>query len=199
MKPLSLELEEILLRPLTMADAPEIARICQDPLIQKWTTIPSPYSIDDAETYVTLSHRWWDHDQPTWLIDVDGAIAGTISFNTPLAKGKRTEIGFWANPEHRGKGYMTDAVRGVCHWAFRYGVGAIGWAAEIHDGNLNHGSIRVAQKAGFVYDGRRRLALHNKGELVDAIYATLAPSDPIIDTAPWPHTRVSDGIAVQQC
>src|SRR5690606_29979968 len=36
-------------------DVAAITRICQDPDIQRWTRVPSPYTEDDARSFVSLA------------------------------------------------------------------------------------------------------------------------------------------------
>ncbi len=202
MQPVEIETERLVLRPLQPGDAQAICDICQDPLIQEWTMVPSPYLLSDAETFISLTTQWWESDQPTWIMllkealtegapDADAAttsaqVAGMISYNNPLISGDRGEVGYWANPEHRGKDYTSEALNAIIDWGFELGLGAIGWRCEVHDGVPNYASARVAQKCGFVYDGTIRLEHTNKGKLYDSRIATLTPKDPRTDTGPWP-------------
>ena len=202
MQPVEIETERLVLRPLQPGDAQAICDICQDPLIQKWTMVPSPYLLSDAETFISLTTQWWESDQPTWIMLLKDAhtecaaeadaettsaqVAGLISYNNPLISGDRGEVGYWANPEHRGKDYTSEALNAIIDWGFELGLGAIGWRCEVHDGVPNYASARVAQKCGFVYDGTIRLEHTNKGKLYDARFATLTPEDPRTDTGPWP-------------
>lgn len=200
MKPAVIETERLILRPLEARDAQAIAEICQDPQIQKWTMVPSPYLLSDAESFISLTQQWWEQDQPTWIMcprenlteetaeaeTTSAQVAGVISYNNPLIPGDRGEVGYWANPEHRGKDFTTEALNAIIDWGFEFGLGAIGWRCEIHDGLPNYASSRVAQKCGFVYDGVIRQEHTNKGKLYDSRFATLTPSDPRTDTGPWP-------------
>lgn len=42
----------VVLSPLTAADAERVCELVQDPEIPRWTTVPSPYSLADAERFV---------------------------------------------------------------------------------------------------------------------------------------------------
>ena len=42
----------VTLRPWREEDAPDVARICQDPEIPRWTNVPSPYSEEDARAFI---------------------------------------------------------------------------------------------------------------------------------------------------
>lgn len=217
MKTTAMLTERLVLRPPTQFDAPAINDICQDPLIQEWTLVPSPYTLADARTFISLTETWWQQDQPTWLVCLrapsptskpsppseptnptgtqiveptsptpPSQVAGIISYNNPLQPGGRGEVGYWANPQHRARGYLTEALNHIIDFGFEFGLAAIGWRCEVHDGLPNVASMRVAQKCGFVYDGCIRLEHLNKGRLYDSCIATLTPQDSREDTGPWP-------------
>ena len=190
MKPVSIHAERVFLRPILPEDAEVIASICQDPDIQEWTTIPSPYTLQDARSFISHTQQWWKEDRPTWIIEVGGSasgvVAGVVSFHDPVIPGLRAEVGYWSNPATRTRGYVAEALAAMIEWGFTEGkLGAIGWASAIHDGRINHSSVRVAQKCGFVFEGLRRRALTNKDKLYDGLFATILPEDPREDTAPW--------------
>jgi predicted carbohydrate-binding protein with CBM5 and CBM33 domain len=53
---------KVVLRPWTADDANEVFAACQDAEIQRWTTVPSPYTFDDAVGYVTeVAREAWDN------------------------------------------------------------------------------------------------------------------------------------------
>lgn len=58
MQPFTINTEHTCLRPLTESDILQISKNCQDTLIQKWTTIPVPYTLDDAKRYFELTEQW---------------------------------------------------------------------------------------------------------------------------------------------
>jgi RimJ/RimL family protein N-acetyltransferase len=59
------------------------------------------------------------------------------------------EVGYRLARESWGRGYATEAVRGVCEYAFR-SLGLTRLIAMIDPANVD--SIRVAQKAGMAYE-----------------------------------------------
>ncbi|MSZ78066.1 MAG: GNAT family N-acetyltransferase, partial [Actinobacteria bacterium] len=54
---------------------------CQDPLSQRWTTVPVPYSRDDARVFVTeiMPGGWAEDTEWGFAIEVEGRYAGTVS------------------------------------------------------------------------------------------------------------------------
>lgn len=85
----------------------------------------------------------WGH----WLIKdkTDGRVIGDAGFKgKPNAK-KEIEIGYGLLESYRNKGFATEAVMGLVHWAFETGeVEKV--LAETEMDNI--GSIRVLEKAG---------------------------------------------------
>ncbi len=84
------------------------------------------------------------------------------------------EIGFWAVKEHRGQGFMTEAVTAVARWAFtELGAARLEWRAEVG----NAASRAVAVKAGFRMEGLLRASLHRTDSVRDCWVGALLPSD----------------------
>lgn len=150
------------LRPLSSRDTEPIARACADPLIARWTQVPVPYTLADAEQFVA-SRAGEDN---VWAIDADG-LAGVIGLRNTrsAAPGPICEVGYWVAPWARGRGLATAALTGVRQEAEQQGFVRIDWHAIA--GNL--ASVRVAQRAGFTIEGTRRCAMIHRGRLVDAV------------------------------
>ena len=65
----------------------------------------------------------------------------------------RFEIGYWAVTHHAGNGYITEAVRAIDRFAFKV-LGAA--RVEIHCDHRNGASRRLAERAGFPFEGTLR-------------------------------------------
>jgi ribosomal-protein-alanine N-acetyltransferase len=77
----------------------------------------------------------------------------------------RCELGYWMARDSRGCGLATRAVRLLSGWAFEnLSVDRI----EIHAEPENVASRRVAERAGFTFEGVLRSYLVNKGLRRDA-------------------------------
>jgi RimJ/RimL family protein N-acetyltransferase len=167
------------LRPFTVADADEVFRICQDPDIQRWTQVPSPYTAADAYEFVsrTVPLGWENRIEAIFAVcdATSGAVLASVGLH--LARGgdeEMGEIGYLCAAEARGRGVTTAAVAAVCRWGFgALGLGRIEWLAEV--GNV--ASRRVAEKVGFQLEGTQRARLLHRGERKDAWVAGLLPSD----------------------
>lgn len=178
-----LQTPRLLLRPWREDDIADVFAICQDPEVQRWTTVPSPYQMKDAEWFVRehTPKGFRSGDEATFGIFVKGTgqVAGAVGLGgitTYVAnRGVPTaEIGYWGNPDTRGQGYVTEAVREVVRWAFEeLGLGRVVWQA-FHG---NTPSRRVIEKVGFTIVGRQRASHLQRGVPRDMWLADILPGE----------------------
>jgi RimJ/RimL family protein N-acetyltransferase len=199
MEPFVLATERVRLSVPTTRDVDEIARICTDPAIAEWTTVPSPYTRDDAQGFVTgmVADGWAAGTSFTWAVrepgEVDGPVLGMVGITCDGEPGteRMGELGYWAAPEARGRGLTTEAARVVVDWALDpEGLGLVRahWTAYVG----NWGSWRIAWKLGFRHEGTLRRWAVQRGVRRDAWVGALLPGDPREPTEPWPAgTRAS--------
>ncbi|MFF8264038.1 GNAT family N-acetyltransferase [Streptomyces virginiae] len=176
MEPTTLTTERLVLRPFAPEDAAEVYAACQDPEIQRWNEVPSPYGRAHADT-------WVNETVPAgWRGDTGYSFAVRLGAGGPLvaavgvhSRGESVfEIGFWAVKEHRGRGYVTEAVGAAARWAFaELGAGRLEWRADV----ANAASRAVADKAGFRMEGTLRAGISHRGTLRDCRVGALLPSD----------------------
>lgn len=106
------------LRPGWIEDAPELARaIGQEAVVRNLSTAPWPYALGDAESF--LASRRDDRDDVFMLIwqHRGGTVhlVGGIGLHDRGTEGH--ELGYWLVPEAWGRGYATEAGRGVVRMA----------------------------------------------------------------------------------
>ncbi|WP_307663081.1 GNAT family N-acetyltransferase [Streptomyces sp. V1I1] len=190
MEPITLTTERLLLRTFTTDDTEAVYQACQDPDIQRWTTVPSPYERQHAADFTgqMVPDGWHSGTMCTFAVlpRAGGPLMASVAVTLRTLSGT-WEIGFWTAKEHRGRGIMAETVGAVAHWAFA-GLGAtrLEWRAEVG----NAGSRAVAEKAGFVVEGALRAALLNKDTLRDTWVGALLPSDlGLTSTHPYLPTR----------
>lgn len=136
----------VTLRAHAPEDVEPAYRICQDPVMQQWTTIPVPYRHEHAVNFLTevVPNGWRTNTMWAWAIEYDGRYAGTIDLGD--GEGGVGEVGFALAPEVRGNGVMTRALK----LAVRYAFDSLGWERVIWRAFVgNYASRRVAWKAGF--------------------------------------------------
>jgi RimJ/RimL family protein N-acetyltransferase len=166
--------ELIALRPWKLEDVPAVAAACQDPEVARWTTVPSPYTEDDARAWLEQAAGSWNGGTaPFALVDAQsGELAGAI---TLWVHGRAIgELGYWAVASFRGRGYVPRAVRLLCRWGFdelRLGRMQLGTLPG------NTSSERVAQKCDFQREGVLRSWLDQRGERRDVTMWSLLPDE----------------------
>src|SRR3954469_4447603 len=113
----------LLLRPIGPDDVAAVYAACQDPQIQRWTTVPSPYLREHAEQFAC------DYAPKAWAAG-DAAVFGVTaratgellaSVGLHFDRGGDAgiaEIGYWTAVAARGHGVTTEAVAAVCAWGF---------------------------------------------------------------------------------
>ncbi|MGW3496883.1 GNAT family N-acetyltransferase [Streptomyces sp. NPDC001020] len=175
MDPVTLTTARLLLRPVGPQDTDAVYAAVQDPDIQRWTTIPSPYLREHAEGFTgqMVPDGWADASMFTFGAFLpSGELVGMLGL-TMRSPGV-AEVGFWTAKEHRGNGYITEATLAASRWAFtQMSIDRVEWRAEVG----NAGSRAVAERAGFTVEGTLRSAVNNKGVLRDCWVGSLLPSD----------------------
>ncbi|MFC9931612.1 GNAT family N-acetyltransferase [Streptomyces sp. NPDC127190] len=188
MEPVTLTTDRLRLRTVGPADTDAVFAAVQDPDIQRWTTVPSPYLPEHALSFTEqlVPDGWSQGSMFTFGVFLPGGdLTGMLAL-TMRTLGT-AEIGFWAAKEHRGRGYTTEAALTACRWIFtEVGVDRVEWRAEVG----NTASRAVAERAGFTIEGILRSAVNNKGVRRDCWVGSLLPSDlGLPSTAPYLPAR----------
>ncbi len=166
------------------ADIDAIYRICQDPDIQAWTMVPSPYEYEHARHFVEQAVPAGLAAGTDAVFGVYRAVGGDLlgmvrlhGITAPDARhGARAEIGYWTAPAARRQGYTAEAVRAVCRWGLaQLGLQRIEWIA--FDGN--DASRRLAVKVGFTIEGTLRNRMVHRGRRTDVWIGSLISGDPL--------------------
>ncbi|BDD72563.1 GNAT family N-acetyltransferase [Streptomyces violaceoruber] len=175
MEPVTLTTDRLVLRTVGPRDAEAVHAACQDPDIQRWTMVPSPYLPEHARGFTEqmVPDGWANDSMFTFgLFLPAGDLVGMLGV-TMISLGVG-EIGFWGTKEYRGRGYITEAAVAAARWAFtERAVDRLEWRAEVG----NAASRAVAQRAGFAMEGTLRSAINNKGVRRDCWVGSLLPCD----------------------
>lgn len=151
MKTPVLETERLILRPVTLDDAPAIQKYFNNwNIIQHLNAgIPWPYPDDGAETFLRNNFlpRMQSGISCVWAITIkthgDDAV-GVIDFGGGRSE-QHEDRGFWLAEPFHGHGYMTEAVAATQDYLF-FEVGIERFLAT--NAITNKGSRRVKQKTG---------------------------------------------------
>ena len=108
----TLTVDELILRPWRLSDAPAVLAVCQDPEIARWVTIPQPFLPADADAFIENAMAMWRDGTgaPFAIVDAsDDRLLGAVTRFGP--DGHQATFGLWLAPEGRGRGVGTRALR----------------------------------------------------------------------------------------
>lgn len=137
----------LVLRPWHPNEIAWIHQACQDPEVQRWTTVPSPYTARDALGFLALASGALATGEAAHLAVADadsGWLHGAVA--VMVRTDRQAEVGSWVAAESRGRGIATTAVRAAVGWA----LGPLGFTevtAEVMEGN--EASRRLLLACGF--------------------------------------------------
>jgi [ribosomal protein S5]-alanine N-acetyltransferase len=135
----------LLLRPLTLTDAPDVFAYVQDPEVLRYTTGRTPTQLAETEAFLRAAMSSSDTDHWGICIADSEQVVGVIELS--LDPPGRASIHYTLARAQWGKGLMTEAARAICDWAFGAlpHLGAIKTPVAVQ----NVGSTRVLEKLGF--------------------------------------------------
>lgn len=181
---MTLRTRRLELSPPVESDVDAIWAACQDPDIQRYTTVPSPYELRHAEEFVVkVAAEWASGAHLTWAVRHGSMLAGMIGLYRLDGRGAG-ELGFWIARPSRGKGFVTEASTAVLDWGFAadgLGLARIEWRAIT--GNV--ASARAARTLGFRFEGTLRQGLADLRGRHDGWIAGLLAGDDRTPQ-PWP-------------
>jgi ribosomal-protein-alanine N-acetyltransferase len=138
------------LRPFTEDDADRVVQACGDARTQHWlVSLPRRYTRASALQFVESTRELAAEGSGlVWCVaDADDdRCLGSIGLEGFGGYARRAEIGYWAHPDARGRGVLTEATRRVTAWAEESGrVDSL--LVRVAAGNT--ASRRVALAAGY--------------------------------------------------
>lgn len=170
--------ERLVIRPFSFSDAPTVQCLAGAPEVADTTLmIPHPYEDGMAETWIS-THRADAHGGKAyhWAVTrrSDRDLIGAISLSNVQRPGGVAEIGYWIGVPYWGRGFATEAARGVIEWGFqRAGLHRI---HAVHFAR-NPASGAVLRKAGMHHEGTRPGHIFKNGRWEDLeLYGILVNS-----------------------
>jgi RimJ/RimL family protein N-acetyltransferase len=135
-------------------DAHAIAEGCSDAAVARWTKVPSPYTLEDARTWIAIAARVRAAGTELPLVIVregEDRVVGCVALRPRVGPEPHGEVGYWVSAAVRRGGLGTRAVRLVtAHALDRLGLRWI----EITVSPRNAASLALARSAGFTAQGR---------------------------------------------
>ncbi|MCT2588623.1 GNAT family N-acetyltransferase [Streptomyces sp. N2-109] len=195
---ISISTDRLVLRPFELADIPSFTEMMNDELVAVWTSVPAPYTEDDARAWVT-------RQAPAQRTAGRGIVLAVTEFLTQRLVGVvhlkntdwrllTTEASYVTAPWARGEGYASEAVLATAQWLFQDQKFE---RLELRTAADNTASQQVAQKLGCISEGVLRNAWIARSRTedggwteirTDLIVWSLLPED--FDGAP---EQLSDG------
>ncbi|MCO7221448.1 GNAT family N-acetyltransferase [Klenkia sp. PcliD-1-E] len=162
---------ELVVRPWSPTDLDAVWTALQDPAIRRWNG-SGARSRDEAAAWLARRSEGDDHVSRA-VVDGGGVLLGSVSLHS-IHDGE-AEIGYWVVPAARGRRVAPRVVDAVVRWAFaELGLERV---QLLHD-VANTASERVAERAGFVLEGRlRRSYRYGDGVRCDELIWSRLPDD----------------------
>ena len=172
-----LHTDRLLLRQMTLSDAPRLQRLRSDEEVMRYINRPLTRTLEEAEGWINVITAALEQNSGiTWCIclkEAPSAHLGSIGLWRIDKENHRAEIGYMLDPAMQGKGIMYEAIREVLAYGFRV-LQLHSVEAQIDP--LNVASAALLRKAGFTQEGYFRENCYYNGLFTDTVvYSILAP------------------------
>lgn len=168
--------DKVRLRPARPTDAADAYRLVIDEAVLSRLLWDGP--ANEAEMSGTFQ-RWQGElkagESYSFAIErvEEPALIGCIGPRL-VAHPLQADVGYWLGVPYWNRGYMTDAIRLVCHFSFEH-LDVVRVYATVMVGNV--GSRRALEKNGFSLDGTLRRHVLKRGEWLDEWFLSLLRSE----------------------
>lgn len=183
---LTLATPRLSVRPLVAEDAPAVAEVFRDKQTRRWLPMPSdPSDVADPVDPVEIDAGVWctslaDERRASGAGDhygvirrEDDALVGCLWTKHTDWVSRITEVAYAVAPAARGFGLAAEALDGLSIALLQHGFQRV----EVRVAPGNTASRRVAEKAGFTYEGLLRNAGHVHSGRVDLEVWSLVTAD----------------------
>jgi RimJ/RimL family protein N-acetyltransferase len=173
--------EGVTLRAHRPEDEDAVLLQCQDPITQRWTTVPVPYERRHAKEWLSTRREEWERGAGYYFaVDVGGRLAGTVDLRSRGDAG--LSVGYALAPWARGTGLTRRALQTLLPWVFtELEPEVVLWEAIAG----NWASRRVAWSVGFRVEGTVRGHAEQRGIRLDGWIGSLRREDPTVPAHPW--------------
>jgi ribosomal-protein-alanine N-acetyltransferase len=149
-------------------DLPSLVAAFDDEEIARWMIFPYPFTEADGRD-------WLDRHVPASgsfaVTEEDGELLGAV-WVRDVGEG-RGQIGYWTAARARGRGVASGALRQLVDRAFELGYERLQLLVD----PANAASARVAENAGFRYEGMMRGWMQLRSSRPDLAMYGLLPGD----------------------
>ncbi len=165
----TLDTTRLVLRPFTMADAPDVQRLAGAREVASTTLrIPHPYTTGTAEAWISTHQDAYERGESANFAIVrrlDQGLIGCIGLHIDPHHA-HAEMGYWIGVPFWSHGYCTEAAQAVIQYGFE-----VLRLHRIHASYMarNPVSGRVMQKIGMTYEGCLRQHIQKWGVFEDIV------------------------------
>ncbi len=87
----------VTLSPLDLADAPALLRAVSDPELRRWLPLPSPYTLDLAESWCTTVSAGMRETGTGFVLGVrrDGMLVASVDAKRVDRRARTLELSYW--------------------------------------------------------------------------------------------------------
>jgi len=146
------------LDPLRLADLPAILRIYADERVTRYFGQDSMSDIDQAGYWLEIQQQTLRMGMGLcWALRARDSdrVLGTICFDGLNREWHNVSLSYALYPDAWGQGFASEALAVAIDWAFAGGFGCPLHRIQALVFSANLPSLRVLEKLGFVYEGRR--------------------------------------------
>lgn len=161
------------LRPFRSDDAEAFAGYRSRDEVARYQDWTIPFTVEAAHVFIAGQAVLGWPSPGEWLqvaVEHDGRLAGDVGIGWS-STGRRVTIGYTLAPDHQGRGLGTEAVEAVVDRLLGDGVRRLDATLDPH----NVASMRLLERLGFEYEGRRAGAALVRGEWLDEVLYGLTP------------------------
>jgi RimJ/RimL family protein N-acetyltransferase len=162
-EPVTLKSADLVLRPLRSDDEADIASAMTDPDLLNWAAglaVADSAPADRAGRWLAPRMTSWSAGTAAFAV-VDAAtqrfLGNATARDVDRVPGQAV-MSYWVTPAARGRGVAARALDVVSRWALKPATeGGLGlYRLQLDHALANAGSCRVAEKAGYRYEGTMR-------------------------------------------
>ncbi|MFT3795982.1 GNAT family N-acetyltransferase [Flavobacterium sp.] len=168
-----LETERLLLRRVDGNDVDQVFKLRSDPETMKFIPRPLVANKEEAMEHIRMiEDKVLSGEGINWAITLKGdpKLLGIIGHYRIKPEHHRAEIGYMLDPDHQGKGIITEAIKPVLAYGFDH-MKLHSIEAIIDPRNI--GSALVLEKNGFVREAHLRENEFFDGRFLDTVIYSL--------------------------
>ena len=156
---MKIEGKRVILRNWSLSDAKELKGVVQDKEIPRFTRVPVPYKLNDAKKFIRECKEKGKKKIEIGFAIVEKknkTIVGSLGIMKINKQCKKAELGYLLGKEHRGQGFIAEAVRlalGFCFGKLKLN------RVRISCSTKNKASRKVIEKTGAKFEGVERQSI----------------------------------------